>query len=202
MTSFLQSLKRTARPWVCPFDPILDATPHGSAIADIGCGGGFLLGLLAQQVEPRRLYGFEVNPAAVVAARDYLREIAPDIPASISHYDGVAFPAEVSEADVVVLVDVLHHIGSENQMEFLARLFETMRHSAILILKDIDAGRPVLCFFNKLHDLAVNGAMGTELTAEETGARLRSLGFEIQSSGAARKLWYPHHWFVAKKPAR
>jgi 2-polyprenyl-3-methyl-5-hydroxy-6-metoxy-1,4-benzoquinol methylase len=201
MTSFLQLLKRTARPLVCPFDPILEATPRGSTIADIGCGGGFLLGLLAQRVSPRRLHGFEVNPAAVVAARDYLHQVAPEIPASISHYDGVAFPDELSEADVVVLVDVLHHIPPQDQATFLARLFEKMRPSAILILKDIDAGRPFLCFFNKLHDLAVTGAMGNELTAAETGSHLRSLGFEIQSSGAARKLWYPHYWFVAKKPS-
>ena len=196
---FVQTLKRTARPWICPFDPILDAIPPGKVVFDIGCGSGFLLGLTGGSKSPRRLMGVEIDRTLVAATRSYLALNVPDVAATICVYDGAAFPESLAEADVVLLVDVLHHVPKNNQQAFLTSIHEKMQPGARLILKDIDAGRRVLCLCNKLHDLLAAGEIGNELTAHETERRLTSLGFEIVGRGAERRVWYPHYWFICEK---
>jgi SAM-dependent methyltransferase len=196
---FVQTLKRTARPWICPFDPILEAIPRGKIIFDIGCGSGFLLGLAGGSKSPRQLFGVEIDGDLVAASRDYLALNVPDVAATVSVYDGVAFPESLAEADVVLLVDVLHHVPKDAQQAFVTSIHEKMKRGGRLILKDIDAGRPLLCLCNKLHDLLAAGEIGNELTASETERRLTSLGFEIVGRGAERRVWYPHYWFICEK---
>ena len=197
--SILDSIKRRARPWICPFEPIVDTIPTGSAVFDIGCGSGFLLGLIAEKKAPLFLGGTEINPKLVREGRKYLDTKAPRLPVSISLYDGIHLPEEIVKADVVLLIDVLHHIPSAAQFSFLQSIYARMRRSATFILKDIDASRRFLCLGNKLHDLVASGKPGHEMPKEEARRILESLAFQVESAGAMRKLWYPHYWFVAVK---
>jgi 2-polyprenyl-3-methyl-5-hydroxy-6-metoxy-1,4-benzoquinol methylase len=197
--SLLDSIKRRGRPLICPFEPILDAIPANSAVFDIGCGSGFLLGLVAEQKAPRSLAGAEINPALVDEARKYLAHKAPGRLVSIECYDGIHLPPEIGSANVVLLVDVLHHVPAEKQFALLKNIHGSMRQSAVLVLKDIDAARPILCLGNKFHDLVVTGRPGHELPKTETKRMLESLSFQIDGSGAQVRLWYPHYWFVAIK---
>jgi 2-polyprenyl-3-methyl-5-hydroxy-6-metoxy-1,4-benzoquinol methylase len=197
--SLLDSIKRRGRPLICPFEPILDAIPANSAVFDIGCGSGFLLGLVAEQKAPRSLAGAEIDPALVDEARKYLEPKAGGRSVSIECYDGSHFPPEIGSANVVLLVDVLHHIPAEMQFAFLKHIHGAMQPSATLILKDIDAARPILCLANKLHDLVVTGKPGHELSKTETKHMLESLSFRVDGSGERVKLWYPHYWFLSIK---
>jgi len=198
--SLLDSIKRKARPLICPFDPILDAIPGRSAVFDIGCGSGFLLGLIAERKTPKSLAGAEIDQKLVEAARNYLRDKSEKIPVSVNLFDGITLPAEVSNADIVTLVDVLHHVPPDQQVAFLQTTFQRMRPGAVFILKDIDAGRRVLCLANKFHDLVVTGSPGNELPKNRTKEILECAGFQILSAGEERKLWYPHYWFICRKP--
>jgi len=199
--SLLDSIKRKARPLICPFDPILNAIPGRSAVFDIGCGSGFLLGLIAERKTPKSLAGAEIDRNLVEAARDYLRDEASDVPASISLYDGIDFPDEIGNADAVTLVDVLHHVPPDQQVTFLQTVYQRMRPGSLFVLKDIDAGKRLLCLANKFHDFVVTGSPGNELPKEQTKEILESAGFRILSAGEERKVWYPHYWFVCHKAA-
>lgn len=199
--SLLDSIKRRARPLICPFDPVLDAIPPESAVFDIGCGSGFLLGLIAEQKSPRSLAGAEIDQKLVDAARAYLPDKTGNVPLFIKLYDGREFPDEIGGADAVTLVDVLHHVPSDQQVSFLQTVYQRMRSGAVFILKDIDAGRRLLCRANKFHDFIVTGSPGNELPKPRTREILESAGFEIVSVGEERKLWYPHYWFICRKPA-
>jgi hypothetical protein len=68
-------------------------------------------------------------------------------------------------------------------------------------LKDIDAGKRLLCLANKFHDFVVTGSPGNELPKDTTREVLESAGFQILSAGQQRKVWYPHYWFICRKPA-
>lgn len=197
--SLIDAIKRRARPIICPFDPILDAVPANSAVFDIGCGSGFLLGLIAQNRNPRSLAGAEIDRHLVEGAGDYLRD-KTESPVSIRLFDGSELPAEIADADVVTLVDVLHHVPPAEQVSFLQTVFQRMRPGAKFILKDIDAGKRLLCLANKFHDFVVTGSAGNELPKDRTREILESAGFEIVSSGEQRKVWYPHYWFICRKP--
>lgn len=200
LMSFLDALKRAARPLVCPFEPIVERIPPGSSVFDIGCGSGFLLGLIAEQKQPRSLGGAEVAEGLVSEAKEYLSRKNPGIPMSIALYDGVNLPANVSEFDFVLLIDVLHHIPPDRQFSFLREVHSRLKPGATLILKDIDADS-ILCLANKLHDFVVTGEAGHELSSDRTRQILESTGFNIIDRGATRKLWYPHYWIVGAKPA-
>lgn len=202
MIHLLAKLKRRARPWVCPFERVLAPVPTGASLFDIGCGGGFLLGLVANLKAPARLAGAEISATLVSSAEEYLRQEAPHVPATIYLYDGRALPESMGSFNVVTLVDVLHHVPEGRQRQFLQAIHDAMAAGATLILKDIDAGRPVLCLANKLHDLLASGSPGHELRKEAAAALLRSAGFEIKSSWSVRHLWYPHYCFVCEKKLR
>jgi cyclopropane fatty-acyl-phospholipid synthase-like methyltransferase len=195
----LLTLKRMARPIVCPFEPILEQIPSGSFVFDIGCGGGFLLGLVAKTKAPSRLAGVEIHSDLVRTAEHYIREQAPELSVRISVYDGVTLPITIGEADVILMVDVFHHIPLEQQDNFLSAIHRSMRAGAKLVLKDIDAGRPVLCACNKLHDLLVSGECGHEIAMTTMEEKLTSLGFRIENRGSQCRLWYPHYWFTCAK---
>src|SRR4051812_21214461 len=122
--SLLDSIKRKARPLICPFDPILNAIPGRSAVFDIGCGSGFLLGLIAERKTPRSLAGAEIDQKLVDGARNYLRDKTDGIPVSVNLFDGTTLPDELGSADVVTLVDVLHHVPPDQQVTFLHAVFQ------------------------------------------------------------------------------
>ena len=185
---------------ICPFDPILNAIPGRSAVFDIGCGSGFLLGLIAERKSPRSLAGAEIDQKLVDAARNYLRNKTSSIPISVNLFDGVTLPDEIGNADIVTLVDVLHHVPPDQQDTFLHTVYQRMQPGAVFILKDIDAGKGLLCLANKFHDFIVTGSPGNELPKDKTKVILESAGFQILSAGEERKLWYPHYWFICRKP--
>jgi 2-polyprenyl-3-methyl-5-hydroxy-6-metoxy-1,4-benzoquinol methylase len=195
----LNDLKRTARPWVCPFDRILASIPQRAAVFDLGCGSGFLLGLVAAAKDPATLGGAEIAPALVAATQAHLRAKAPRIPIAIHLYDGLSLPDSIKFFDAVTLIDVLHHVPPVRQRTFLQAVHNAMAENATLILKDIDAARSILCLANKVHDLLSSGEAGHELRKDVAANTLRSVGFEIELSWSVRRLWYPHYCFVCKK---
>ena len=196
-----ERLKVVYRPYICPMRDVLEHIPPGAAVLDIGCGGGALLSLVAEFRAPRAVCGVEVSAPALAAAREVLRGWAARIPVALSTYDGAGPPPEVRQADVVTMVDVLHHIPRARQDAYLAQLADALRPGARFILKDIDAARPVLVWMNRLHDLLVTGERGHERTRASMEQYLVGRGLTLTSVRSRRKAVYPHYTIVADKPA-
>ncbi|PKN65107.1 MAG: SAM-dependent methyltransferase [Deltaproteobacteria bacterium HGW-Deltaproteobacteria-15] len=93
--------------------------PKNANILDVGCGDGFLDYLIMQQRRDVSIQGIDV----------LMRE-APHI--QVAFYDGVRFPFTDSHFDVVLLVDVLHHL--EDPMALLHEVRRVTRDC--MILKD------------------------------------------------------------------
>ena len=161
---------------------------------DIGCGEGTLLWFLRHYRSPSALGGLEVNTDLV----DHAKQLLPEFAGSIREFDGLNFPAELADYDFVILNDVLHHIDPPVKSIFLERLQASMRPSATLILKDIDAGRKWLVWGNRAHDWMLNGAPGSELSISQTDSLLTDAGFRIVDADSIRMLWYPHFTLVAR----
>jgi 2-polyprenyl-3-methyl-5-hydroxy-6-metoxy-1,4-benzoquinol methylase len=195
----IKSLKAWARPLICPFDEILGYLPPRVSSYDIGCGTGYLLGRIAGTKQPTALGGVEVSGDLVQFAEKRIREISSSVPLQLGTYDGCNLPDVLSSYDYLWMVDVLHHIPSENQGPILGGLAKKMKSGAKLILKDIDASRRILCLANKFHDLLSSGEIGHELPRTSTEALLRESGLEILERGVKRMWVYPHYWFVCAK---
>lgn len=199
--SVLDRCKIIYRPYITPFVEILSIIPHRSRIFDIGCGNGALLNLIYQTKSPIKIGGIEISKKLVDNANELLHKTLNNnsenyIEINIKQYDGISLPNLIGY-DVVLLVDVLHHIPKIQLMDFLLSLKQNMKSGSILILKDIDAGKALLVLFNKLHDLIVSQEIGNEISKKRAENFLLQAGFKIKLTTYQRMLWYPHYTILA-----
>jgi cyclopropane fatty-acyl-phospholipid synthase-like methyltransferase len=192
-------LKQVYRPMICPFDTLLNLIPEGEHVLEIGCGIGTFLFLLNEYRQPASLGGLETDPASIETARAVLKQMSSQGSVRLLTYNGITLPKWIREYNYVVLIDVLHHIPSEQHVTFLAGLFDHMHPGALLILKDIDADRRFLCLFNKVHDFLLTGARTYERRLSNLREALQNLGFQIQRVMTQRVYVYPHFTVVCKR---
>ncbi|HKW30195.1 MAG TPA: class I SAM-dependent methyltransferase [Verrucomicrobiae bacterium] len=195
----VERFKMWARPLICPFDQILGYLPDGVSSFDIGCGTGYLLCRIAATKHPSALGGIEIRNQLIQFAQARIRQVSSSVPLALEIYDGHNLPEILCEYDYVWMVDVLHHIPIKEQRPIINALADKMKAGAVLILKDIDAGRPVLCLANKLHDLVSAGEFGHERSRDDAAMFLRESGLDIIKSGTRRMWVYPHYWYVCRK---
>lgn len=187
------------RPYIAPLDDLLAYIPPGSRIFDVGCGSGLFMALAIRFAQPTRVEGIDIDAAALHTAQTIL---GPHISTGLAHieqYDGDDLPASVSDADLVFMVDVLHHIPEAAQDDFLGQLFTKMKPGAQLILKDIDAADRVLVLANKFHDFVVSREVGNEMRMRDAEALVEGIGFKITARAKRRMLWYSHFTMACQK---
>ncbi len=192
----LNKLKVLYRPYICPFDDLLNLFPSQKSIFDIGCGSGTFLSLCAEFVKPVKIGGIEISKILIDNAQVLLNKF--DIPISVNVYNGKDFPDEIKEYDIITLIDVLHHVPKNQQTEFLKKIHDKMKSGGTFILKDIDASSS-LVYANKIHDLLLSKEIGNELKMVDAEALLKGFGFRIRSVTKKRMLWYPHYTIVCEK---
>lgn len=196
---FLARSKAIYRPLICPFDRLLNLLPEGQRVLDIGCGTGVFLQLVARYRSPSAIAGLETNGHAIECARKLFLSTKNSVPVRLEVYDGTKLPGWIREYDYVFLVDVLHHISRDRQEQALSDLFEKLEVGAQLIIKDIDAGQPFWCLFNKLHDLLLARQYPQERTASDVRAQLSKVGFCVKNLTKERIYVYPHYTIVSEK---
>ncbi len=195
-------LKIRYRPYVCPFDRLLDYADGHESVFDVGCGSGQFCSLLARFTDVKRIEGIEIDPRLVANARQLLGTLAghgKDVRFNV--YDGRDLPDVIADYALVTMIDVLHHIPSDSQRDILRQVFAKMRPGAVLVLKDIDASSPWV-WFNKLHDLILAGAPGREWPLCKARSVCGEVGFIEEESFTLRTLVYPHFFLKLRKPGK
>lgn len=195
-TSLVNKLKISYRPYICPFDELLEKIPIGASVYDMGCGSGMFLMLVSEYRKPAKLGGAEVSLALIENARALLRGFTG--PIQLSVFDGQNIPPEISEYDVITLIDVLHHVPVLYQEKFLRDICTKLKNGATLIIKDIDAKSP-LHYFNKMHDLLLAGEIGNEWSFERMHDFIVSLGMTVEYQSKRRMIVYPHFTLLCVK---
>jgi predicted methyltransferase len=151
-------------------------------VADIGAGTGYFSVRFAHMVPKGRVYGVDTEPAMVKhlaerAKRDGLANViavagAPDSP---------RLP---EKADVVVLVDVYHHIGERE------RYFRKLQGS----LKT--GGRVAIIDFRL--DSPVGPPKNARMSPEQVKAEMERAGYAL----AREHAFLPNQYFLVFEPAR
>jgi 2-polyprenyl-3-methyl-5-hydroxy-6-metoxy-1,4-benzoquinol methylase len=200
--SRLDKYKIIYRPFITPFAELLNIIPEKSKVFDIGCGNGALLNLIYKTRNAEKLGGVEISSKLVDTTKKLLRNAIADdnyfnSNIDVQQYDGINLP-QLTAYDFVLLVDVIHHIPKKQLTAFLSTLKKNMRPGTVLICKDIDAGKPVLVLFNKLHDFAVSQEIGNEISMQQASQELTAAGFNVVSATYKRMLWYPHYTLISK----
>jgi 2-polyprenyl-3-methyl-5-hydroxy-6-metoxy-1,4-benzoquinol methylase len=190
-TSFTNKLKIVYRPYICPFDKLLAEITPNSKVFDIGCGSGMFLFLVGQFCNPILLGGIEIDAELIKNAKLLLDKFP--VENSLSVYNGLDIPSEISQYDVLVMIDVLHHIPINMQEAFLEQIYQKMNIGSTFIFKDIDAGQPFWCTFNKFHDLVFSGEIGNEWSCDRFVTKAKNIGFKIEIIEKKRTWVYPHY---------
>lgn len=196
-TGFVNRLKIQYRPLVCPFIPLLKLVKDGDKVADIGCGSGQFCQLVSVFTKTSEIFGIEITQELVENARQLFAQES-SIPHEFEQYDGMNFPPVIAKADIVFIIDVLHHVPVANQIQFLSNLCAVLKPGARLVIKDINAGSG-LVYFNKLHDLIFAGSPGHELHPEIVMNELEQNQLTIHQYTKHRMYVYPHYTIVASK---
>jgi cyclopropane fatty-acyl-phospholipid synthase-like methyltransferase len=119
-----------------------DWIASGDRVIDLGCGQGLLAALLWAAGSDCRIDGIEMMPADVDRARIALAAAIAQRRASFVCADIRRTP--YGQADVAVMLDVLHYIDYDDQRRVLERLRAALAPRGLLLLRvgDASAGMP------------------------------------------------------------
>ncbi|MAC96307.1 MAG: hypothetical protein CMC96_12505 [Flavobacteriales bacterium] len=195
--SFVDNIKIAYRPYVCPFDDLLNYLPDNSSVFDIGCGSGMLLSLIAAFKKPQKLGGCEISRRLVDNANEVLAKENKNT--KVYYFDGESIPDEVKDFNYITMIDVLHHIPKGKQFAFLEQLVDKISVGSCLIIKDIKR-ESVLSYWNKVHDLMLAGEIGNELNSKKLKNYMEErLSLKLLSYTSRRMLLYPHFTLIFEK---
>ena len=108
--------------------------PRDAEVLDLGCGYGFMSIMLGLCSNERRITGMDYDErkiaTALMAARGlkHLSFLSDDISTS-----------KLPRADVYILIDVLHYLPEQLQMDLLERCMDALPAGGMVILRDADA---------------------------------------------------------------
>jgi 2-polyprenyl-3-methyl-5-hydroxy-6-metoxy-1,4-benzoquinol methylase len=196
----MDALKIHYRPFICPFDDLLNELRAEGPVRvfDVGCGSGQFALLVAQFSLAVRITGIEIDERLISNARQLFASHQYRAETSFRKYDGDQLPDDINEHDIVFLIDVLHHVPKRLQKIFLAQLYARMRPGAKLIIKDIDGNSPFV-LFNKMHDLIFAREIGNEWPATNLAETCKTIGFTVDSLTRKRLYVYPHFTLALRK---
>jgi 2-polyprenyl-3-methyl-5-hydroxy-6-metoxy-1,4-benzoquinol methylase len=196
---FIDRLKIVYRPYICPFDDLINElegkTPR---VMDIGCGSGQFCLLLAEFSKAKALKGIEVSQELVNNANTLLSVYKDRIQYDFKFYNGSDIPDDTASYDTIFLIDVLHHVPRKLQANFLKNIYEKMSKGSVLLLKDINAGSP-LVVFNKIHDAVFSREIGNERSLGAVSDLAKQIGFTIESVKTKTLYVYPHYLIRLRK---
>jgi 2-polyprenyl-3-methyl-5-hydroxy-6-metoxy-1,4-benzoquinol methylase len=194
---FTAFLKFVLRPYICPLDIVLESIGKEKKVFDIGFGNGSLLALISAYLSPKVIGGIEIDEDLLNNATTILSRYS--IEKKLMLFNGSQIPTEISNYNVITLIDVLHHIPKGNQFKFLGELFKKIPSNSKIIIKDINADNP-LVLFNKLHDLILSRQKTHERGLNELLEFVQKRkDIKIECSVKSRMLVYPHYMLCLRK---
>ncbi len=136
--------------WQRP-EAVMDALgiKPGSAVADVGAGGGYFTFHLAQRVGPQgKVYAEDILEDEVSKIRERAaKEVLPQIEAILGAKDDPKLPAE--SLDSVLIVNAYHEMREHNAM--LRAVFRALKPGGLLAIIDAPAapGEPREKYFDR-----------------------------------------------------
>jgi 2-polyprenyl-3-methyl-5-hydroxy-6-metoxy-1,4-benzoquinol methylase len=190
------------RPYICPFDRLIECVPPGSRVLDVGCGAGLLLALLGAAGHCHEGVGFDVDGGAIAVARLMAARIGSLGYPAVLRFEHlpVSAPWLRGPFDVVSVVDVMHHVPLDQWRALMGLAYSSLRPGGLLLYKDIGDRPHWRALANNLHDLVMTREWVRYTPIGQVQAWAREIGFE--SSGAERinRLWYCHDLVVFARP--
>lgn len=167
---------------------LAEMTPAGATVVDVGCGDG-LIGSLVHEHRP----DLEVSGIDIA--------VRPGTHIPVQAFDGLSIPLEDRSADVVMLVDVLHH--AEEPMRLLGEAVRVARKA--IVLKDVTPLGPGSHATLRFMDWVGNARHGVPLpyafwTQQQWRDAFAALGLHVEESRRRLKLYpFPANLLFEKR---
>lgn len=147
----------------------------------------------------REVVGFDISSKAIAIARGVT--IAGACPMTFHALPAGEFPP--GEFDVVLCIDVLHHVSPPLQFDFLTTICRRVAPGGLLIFKDISPQPWWKAVANRMHDLVMARQWVNYRREHDVASFLRG-GGEGQVIDEARldRLWYSHYLTCWRKATR
>jgi SAM-dependent methyltransferase len=194
----------------------LGCLPDRGVLADLGCGRGLLLALIAAACEqfghgawpagwpppPSQLalHGYDVNAAHVTLARRAL-----DGRARITLQD--LRETRLSPCTAVALLDVLLYLDPDAQEQILQRAAAALEPGGVLLLREADAARGLAFRMTRWSERALEALRGRPRgglhyrSAREWAALLSSLGLAVRQESMSEGTPFANVLYICTKPA-
>ena len=131
----LHSFYNFYRNLTCPIKRIFQLIPKGNHYIDVGCGFGFISTWTALVFPDARVMGMDVEESRITFAR----QLAADAGIENLHFDVKDITRDtIDDAEIILLIDLFHHVPFENQLPFLRQCIEKTPVGGHIVFKDID----------------------------------------------------------------
>ena len=169
--------------WQKPHEVIQALAPKpDAAIADIGAGTGYFTLRFAHQVPQGRVYAVDVEPAMVQHLAQRARDAG--LHNVVAVHAGTDDPRLPQKVDLIVFVDVYHHVG--NRDRYLRRLREVLQ----------PGGRVAVIDFRL--DAPVGPPRNARIAPAQVRAEFDQAGYRL----ARDHDFLPHQYFLIFEPAK
>ncbi|HEX2028068.1 MAG TPA: methyltransferase [Nitriliruptorales bacterium] len=126
--------------WIPAVPGLADRLASGATIADVGCGGGRALVVLAQAFPRARLVGYELDAASLGRAKEMVHRSGVADRVDLEYADAAdALPTGV---DLVTMLDVLHDAPDPERLLRAAHRALVDRDGVLLVLEGRAADEP------------------------------------------------------------
>ncbi len=196
--STLRRLMLHNRPYICPFDELINRIPQDAKVLDIGCGDGLFLNVLLKLDRISQGLGFDTNSTAIAYAQTIKNSLPNALQLEFLHWS-VGQPWPEGEFDVVTMIDVLHHIPQREKRDSIEKAASLVKPHGLLIYKDIGIRPRWRAFFNSLHDLILTRELVTYTSLDEVASWVRSQDLKEIERRTFNRLWYGHELLVFRK---
>jgi 2-polyprenyl-3-methyl-5-hydroxy-6-metoxy-1,4-benzoquinol methylase len=193
-SSPVSRLLMTLRPYICPFERLIEYVPEEANVLDVGCGAGLFLGLLAATGLKFRGTGFDASAGAIRQACTmgaHLKALGAAAVLEFEHRD-VRAPWPEGPFDVVSMIDVMHHVPLDHRRSVLERCYSALRPGGLLIYKDIGDRPRWRATANRLHDLVMAREWVHYTPLCDVEAWTKQMGMEVRLSERINRKWYGH----------
>ncbi len=187
------------RPYICPFEVLIDIVPPGAKILDIASGAGLFLALLAYRRRISSGRGFDSNSSRIALAHNMQQQM-PAEPSLIFELRDVSDPWPEGYYDVVSVIDILHHILPDHQRSVIVQAASRVAPGGILLYKDM-ARRPVWrALASRLHDLLFAGQWIYFADISSVAQWASEAGLVQTRYDHINRFWYGHELAVFSRP--
>ena len=195
-------LMQKYRPYICPYDALIEYVPQGSSMLDIGCGGGLFLGLLTGTNRIKHGHGFDSSEDAIETAKRMAAEAKTKGYTADLLFEARSADAEWPDStyDVVSLIDVMHHVPPPAHQKVINNAIERIKPGGRFIYKDM-CSRPFwMAFANRMHDLVLAKEWINYVNVSDVIEWGTSAGLRVAHQSRINQLWYGHELVVFERP--